>query len=140
MDALEVPGAKFAVMSGPIVYISHFHIKEGREGEWWSNVDQVLPDLEAEKLRTVFQNFYANEAGTMVSIVHIFADADAMDAHMEGAVARARTAYDYLEPIGFEVYGEPTENYIATMRDLPNADALLRVEPNHRAGFSRFPG
>ena len=65
---------------------------------------------------------------------------DAMDAHMEGAVARARTAYDYLEPIGFEVYGEPTENYIATMRDLPNADALLRVEPNHRAGFSRFPG
>jgi quinol monooxygenase YgiN len=127
-------------MSGPIVYISHFRIKERREDEWWSSVDQVLPGLEAEKPRTVFQNFYTNEAGNTISIVHIFADAAAMDAHMEGAVDRARNAYDYLEPIGFEVYGEPTESFLATMRDLPNTDALLRVEPNHRAGFSRFLG
>lgn len=127
-------------MSGPVVYISHFRIKERREDEWWRNVDQVLPAVEADKPRTVFQNFYASEAGDTVSIVHIFADAAAMDAHMEGAVARARNAYDYLEPVGFEVYGEATESFLATMRDLPNAEAMLRVEPNHRAGFNRFPG
>jgi hypothetical protein len=62
-----------------------------------------------------------------------------MDAHMEGALARARTAYEYLEPVGFEVYGEPTESYLAAMHDLADADALLRVEPNYRAGFTRFP-
>jgi hypothetical protein len=127
-------------MSGPIVYISHFRIKEGREDDWWSNVDQVLPGLEAEKHRTMFQNFYTDEAGTTVSIVHVFADAAAMDAHMGGAVARARAAYDYLEPVGFEVYGEPTDSFFAAMRDVPDADAILRVEPNHRTGFSRFPG
>jgi quinol monooxygenase YgiN len=127
-------------MSGPIVYISHFRIKEGRDPEWWASVDQVLPALEAEKPKTVFQNFYTDETGTTVSIVHVFADADAMDSHMEGAVTRARRAYDYLEPIGFEVYGEPTDGYLAAMRELHNADALLRVEPNHRAGFSRFSG
>jgi quinol monooxygenase YgiN len=127
-------------MSGPIVYISHFRIKEGREEQWWSSVDQVLPGLEVEKPRTVFQNFYSDEAGTTASVVHVFADAAAMDSHMEGADARARSAYEYLEPVGFEVYGKPTESYLATMRDLPEGDALLRVEPNHRAGYSRFPG
>jgi hypothetical protein len=102
-------------------------------------VDRVLPGLEAEKPRTVFQNFYSNEAGTTVSIVHVFPDGEAMDAHMEGSEARARDAYDYLEPVGFEIYGEPTESYLSVMRDLPDADQLLRVEPSHRAGFSRFP-
>jgi quinol monooxygenase YgiN len=125
-------------MSGPIVYISHFRIKEGRDDEWWSSVDQVLPGLEAEKPRTVFQNFYTDEAGATVSIVHIFPDAAAMDAHMAGATSRAQRAYDYLEPIGFEVYGEPTDSYLASITDLPIGDALLRVVPDHRAGFSRF--
>lgn len=136
----DIIGTRFATVSGPVVYISHFRIKEGREDDWWNSVDQVLPGLEVGKPRTVFQSFYTNETGATVSIVHVFADSAAMDAHMEGALARARTAYDYLEPIGFEVYGEPSESYLATMRDLPDADALLRVQPKHRAGFSRFPG
>jgi hypothetical protein len=127
-------------MSGPIVYISHFRIKEGREDEWWSFVSEELPGLEAEKPRTLFQSFYANDAGTTVSIVHLFADAESMDAHMEGAGARARSAYDFLEPVGFEVYGQPTQTYLDTMKDLSDTQDLLRVEPDYRAGFSRFSG
>lgn len=127
-------------MAAPIVYISHFRIKEGREDEWWANVEQVMPGLEAEKPRTIFQNFYTDDSGTKLSIVHVFADTAAMDAHMEGAESRARDAYDYLEPTGFEVYGEPTESYLAVMRDSPTAEAMLKVEPIHRGGFSRFSG
>jgi hypothetical protein len=127
-------------MSGPIVYISHFRIKEGREDEWWSMVDQVLPGLEAAKPRTVFQHFYAEPSGRTISIIHIFGDAAAMDLHAEGGTARSQTAYEYLEPIAFEIYGQPTESFLATMRDIPDIDRLLRVEPDHRAGYSRFAG
>jgi len=127
-------------MSTPIVYISHFRIKEGRADEMWQMVNQGLPRLEAEKPRTVFQNFYVDEIGSSLSIVHIFADAAAMDLHMEGAMARSQAAYEYIEPIGFEVYGKPTESFLATIPEVPNVDIPLHVEPNHRAGFSRFPG
>lgn len=125
-------------MSGPVVYISHWRIKEGGEEEWWSMVERVLPGVEAAKPRTVFQNFYVDETGTKLSIIHIFPDAEAMDLHAEGATSRGQPAYKFIEPIGFEIYGSPTESFLATLRDIPNIDTLLRVLPDHRAGFSRF--
>ncbi len=127
-------------MSGPIIYISHWRIKEGVEDQWWSMVDQVLPGLEAAKPRTVFQNFYVDETGRTLSIVHIFPDAEAMDLHAGGATTRSQSAFEFIEPIGFEIYGPPTEQFLDTLRDIPNIDTLLRVRPVHRAGFSRFTG
>lgn len=126
-------------MPAPIVYISHFRIKAGRVDEFWKMVQEVLPGLEAAKPKTAFQNFYVDESGTSISIVHIFADAAAMDLHMEGSSARSQSAYEFLEPVGFEVYGQPTDSLLATLHEIPHVDALLRVEPNHRVGFSRFP-
>ena len=126
-------------MSAPIVYISHFRIKAGRQDEFWQMVNEVLPGLEADKPRTAFQNFYVDEAGSIVTIVHIFADTESMDAHMEGAPARSQSAIEFLEPVGFEVYGQPTESFLASLRGVPDAEELLRVQPHHRAGFSRFP-
>ena len=126
-------------MSIPIVYVSHFRIKEGRQEEFWHMVNEVLSGLEADKPRTAFQNFYVDEAGTTVSIVHIFGDTEAMDAHMEGVSARSQSAMEFLEPIGFEVYGPPTESFLASMSEVPGGEALLRVQPHNRAGFSRFP-
>jgi hypothetical protein len=70
-----------------------------------------------------------------VSIVHVFADAEAMDLHMEGASDRSRSAMDFLEPIGFELYGQPTEGFKAAMGDMAS---LLRIEPTHMAGFDRL--
>ena len=101
-------------------------------------VNRVLPGLEAAKPRTVFQNFYVDETGKTVSIIHIFPDAEAMNLHAEGATTRSQAAVEFIEPIGFEIYGSPTESFLATLRDIPNIDALLQVRPDHRAGFSRF--
>jgi hypothetical protein len=123
---------------GPLVYISHWRIKDGREEDLWTMVDQVLPGLEAAKPRTAFQNFYVDETGKAMSIVHIFPDAEAMDFHAEGAGSRSQSAFEFIEPIGFEIYGSPTEKFIATLRDITNIGALLQVKPDHRAGFSRF--
>ena len=98
-------------------------------------VDQVVPALDADKPRTAFQHFYLDEAGTAVSIVHVFFDAEAMDLHVVGASDRSRTAMEVLEPIGFELYGKPTESFIAAMGD---AASLLRIEPTHMTGFDRL--
>ena len=127
-------------MAGPIVYISHFRIKEERGDEFWRMVDEVLPRLEAAKSRTVFQHFYADPSGRMISIIHIFGDAAAMYLHAEGGAARSQKAYEYLEPMAFEIYGQPTDSFLATLSDVPEIDRLLRIEPDHRGGYSRFGG
>lgn len=54
---------------------------------------------------------YVSEDGTRVTIVHVFADADSMDLHVEGAEERTRTAYEFVEPRGFEIYGMPSEPF-----------------------------
>ena len=122
-------------MAGPIVYVSHFRIKSDRIDEWWNQVAEMIPELDAAKPRTAFQHFYVDEAGTSVSIVHVFADADAMDLHMEGASDRSRAAMEFLEPIGFELYGQPTDRFKAAMGDM---SSLLQIHPTHNAGFDRL--
>lgn len=95
----------------------------------------MIPELDAAKPRTAFQHFYVDEAGTSVSIVHVFADPDAMDLHMEGASDRSRAAMEFLEPIGFELYGQPTDRFKAAMGDM---SSLLQIHPTHKAGFDRL--
>jgi hypothetical protein len=41
----------------------------------------------------------------------------------------------YLEPLKFELYGEATESLLEAMGDMAS---LLKIEPNHMAGFDRF--
>ena len=52
---------------------------------------------------------YIDEDGSQVSIIHVFADAAAMDRHFEGADERTVQAFQYLVPRGWEVYGQPSE-------------------------------
>ena len=62
-------------------------------------------------------------------------NAEAMDLHMEGASDRSRAAMEFLEPIGFELYGQPTERFKAAMGDM---SSLLQIHPTHKAGFDRL--
>ncbi|HJU52570.1 MAG TPA: hypothetical protein VJ815_09575 [Acidimicrobiia bacterium] len=122
-------------MAGPIVYVSHFRIKPGHMDGWRKMVDEVLLTLDAGAPRTAFQHFYLDETGNSVSIVHIFPDAEAVDLHMEWASGHSRAALESLEPISFELYGKPTESFMAAMGDRAS---LLRIEPAHMAGFDRL--
>lgn len=122
-------------MGTPIVYVSHFRIKSGHTEEWRQLVDSVVPALDRGKPRTAFQHFYTNETETSVSIVHIFPDRGALDLHMEGADSRTQKALEFLEPVGFELYGQPTESLLSAMGELKH---LLRIEPTHMAGYDRL--
>lgn len=128
-------GNRIHEVSGPIVYVSHFRIKPGYADAWWKMVSEVIPVLKIAKPRTAFQHFYVDEEGTSVSIVHVFPDSEAVDLHMEGATSRSQSAMEYLEPLGFELYGEPTESFLAAMGE---ATDLLQVKPTHKAGFDQF--
>ena len=125
-------------MSEPIVFISRSRVKPGRLDDLRALTREGGKRLEAEKPRTLAFLPYIGADGD-VTIVHVFADAEAFDLHVEGAAERSRGAYELIDPISFEIYGRPSR---ATLDDFHKAAAGglgLTVSPELAGGFLRSP-
>lgn len=126
-------------MSEPVVFISHFGIKEGTLEDLRRLSEEVIESLRQDKPRTVLFLAYLDDEGTQVSFLHAFPDAESMDLHFEGADERAEAAYRYLEPRGWEIYGRPSEAALESMRQASaGAGVPLTVLPDHLGGFLRL--
>lgn len=125
-------------MAEPIVFISHSRIKEGKLGEFREHLRRNLPGMEAEKPRTLVMAAYLNDEGTMVSIVHLFADAASMDVHMEGVEERARAAFEFIETARFEIYGNPSDAVLRMMRQAAEGGVEVTVRSDVVGGFLRL--
>ena len=123
-------------MTDPIVFISHSKVKEGKLAALEEFTREMFPVLEAEKPGTVLHNGYVDEDGTQVHFVHVFPDADAMDAHMLGVAERTGRADEFIETHGFEVYGRPSEETLAMLQQAPDVD--LAVRPRGLGGYIRL--
>lgn len=118
-----------------IVFISHNKIKQGKLEAFKEMTRTAIPVIEAEKPRTFMQYGYFNEDWTEIHFVHVFPDAKAMDAHMEGASERSQRAFEFIETQGFEIYGAPSEKALSALRRVPGADLVVRQ--HSVAGFLR---
>jgi quinol monooxygenase YgiN len=126
-------------MAEPIVFISHFRVKEDKLNELRQQFREVLEMLEAEKVRTTAQLAYLDDTGTNLSIVHVFADADTMDIHFQGAEERSKAAYEFMDPAGWEIYGTPSDAASQMMRQAAtSAGVALTVQPQNLGGFLRI--
>lgn len=125
-------------MSEPIVFISTHRIKEGRLEEFKEFSRKMMPLIEEGKPNTVFFQPYLNEEGTELTIVHVFPDAEAMNLHFEGADERSESAYEFIQPVRFEIYGPASDNVMATMRMRAGPGIGLTFKPENLAGFIRL--
>ena len=127
-------------MSDPVVFISHFRMKEGARERYTELARRVTAELDAAKPRTLVFLAYLDESATQMTIVHAFGDAEAMDQHFEGASGRAAAAYEFIEPQGWEIYGRPSPAALEVMRRSAEAAGVsLRVLPNYAVGFLHSP-
>ena len=120
-------------MPDPIVFISHSNVKEGKLEAFKKLSLEVFPVMEAEKPGTLLHYGYVDEAASQVHFVHVFGDADAMDAHMIGAAERTGKAYEFIETYSFEIYGTPSEEVLSMLRMAPGVDVVVRP-----AGFGGY--
>lgn len=125
-------------MSKSIVFISHSRIKEGAAGDFRAMVEQMYPTLEATLPQTVVHLGYYNENQTEVTFIHVFPDAAAMEAHMAGGAARANAAYDFIETLGFEVYGPASEAALQGLMQAAAAGVPITLVPDSIGGFLRL--
>jgi hypothetical protein len=126
-------------MAGPIVFISHHRIKQGKLETLTALVREIWASMEEEKPRTLLNLAYLNEDETEIAFLHAFADIEAMQMHWQGADDRTEQAYQYIEPIGFEIYGDAGDQIVEGMRsEAAAAGATLTLVPEFETGFLRL--
>jgi hypothetical protein len=126
-------------MSEPVFFISHFAIKEGALEDLKGHTGEAVQRLREEKPRTVLFLSYLDEEGGRISFLHGFPGADALDEHFAGADERAAAAYEFIEPRGWEFYGQASQQAMAGMRAAAERFGVpVVVEPRFNGGFLRL--
>ena len=125
-------------MSKPIVYISHFRVKEGRLDSLMQLNQKVTEQIKTNKPGTVAFLQYLNKEGTELSIIHVFPDADSFDRHVAGVDKRAKAAFEFIEPTRREFYGMPSDQVLALLRPPDGSEITLQSMPQSAGGYIRF--
>lgn len=123
-------------MADPVVFISHATVKAGMLDSFREMSLKMFPVLQTEKPGTVLHYGYTNEDESELSFVHVFSDADAMDAHFVGAGDRAGSAAEYITTYRFEVYGKASAEALAMLEQAPGVDLIVR--PGGFGGYMRL--
>jgi hypothetical protein len=122
-----------------IVFISRNRVLPGKLDGLRAFLAAGSPIIEAAKPRTLALLPYLDASGEGLSIVHVFADAEAFDLHLAGADDRSAAAYEFIAPLGFEVYGPISDSARATFEAAAGAAGLeLTILPELPAGFLRL--
>jgi len=124
-------------MSDPIVFISRNRVKEGMLDDFTRHYHDSIPPIEAGKPGTLVQLAYVNEDATEVVIVRLFPNADALDHQIQGADERSKKTYEYIEPIGIEIFGTPNPATIEKMKKIGGSGVVVSISPNYLGGFIR---
>jgi quinol monooxygenase YgiN len=125
-------------MPEPIVFISHFKVKEGKLEGIKQYAQMMNEHIQANKPGTVAYLLYLNEEETELSIVHVFPDAEAYDRHLEGVGERAKGAFEFIEPMRRELYGMPNAQALAMSRPPDGSGMAFDHKPKRMGGYIRF--
>ena len=125
-------------MSDPIVFISRSRVRDGKLDGLRAFLAEGAPMLQADKPLTLAFLPYLSDDATELAIVHVFADAHAFDVHLEGVMERSSAAEEFIETIGYEIYGRPSAPVLEMMRGAAGrAGVALRLDPDVLPGFLR---
>lgn len=125
-------------MSEAIVFISHSRVRDGKVDGLRGFLAAGAPALEADKPLTLAFLPYLNEDQTEVAIVHVFADAHAFDVHVEGVMQRSAAADEFIETLGYEIYGRPSPPIVEMLRaSAARSGVSFRHDADALAGFLR---
>lgn len=122
-----------------IVLISHFDVRPGHlhliRGTWAS----IILKLEGAKPGTAGYLGYLTDGGAELTIVQVFPDGRAMEAHLTGTDGGIRAAYEHIEPAGWEVYGNPPDEILAQLGESALAAGVdLVIQRQPLGGFLRL--
>jgi quinol monooxygenase YgiN len=125
-------------MSEPIVFISNQRIRPGKLEAYKEYYRQVAALTEANKPGTVAHLGYLSEDGAEATIVHVFPDAEAMEAHMRGVGKIAERAAEFMEIVNWQLYGRPSDAVLEGMLKIAGPRVTLSLKPQPIGGYIRL--
>lgn len=95
--------------------------------------------VEASEPRLIAFNVYVSEDGAEATIVQVHPDPDSMLFHMQVAREHIGEAYRSVleETERIDVYGDPSDAVMETIRQLAGSGVPLSVKAHHLGGFTR---
>jgi hypothetical protein len=126
-------------MTPPFIFIATNRLKAGKLERERERVPRLVEFIEANEPRLIAFNEYVSDAGDEVTVVQVHPDAASMEAHMEIVRERAQAAYaDTLDAtVRIQVFGQPTEAILETLRQQAGSGVDIRVNGEHLGGFTR---
>jgi len=124
-------------MAEPIVFISRNKIKPGMADDFTQHYQASIPPTLTGKPGTITQLAYENEERDEVTIVRLFPDAEALDLQIQGADERSRKTYEFIEPIGIEIFGTPNPATVEMMMKIAGTGVNVKIHPTYLGGFIR---
>src|SRR6478672_7022625 len=128
-----------AGMQGPLIFIATNRLKPGRLDTERGRVPGLVEFVEANEPRLIAFNEYVNEAGDEVSVVQVHPDAASMEAHIAIVAERARAAYaETLDAtVRIQVFGQPSEEVLAALKQQAGEGVEITLHIEHLGGFTR---
>ena len=126
-------------MQGPLIFIATNRLKPGRLDSERARVPGLVEFVEANEPRLIAFNEYVNEAGDEVSVVQVHSDAASMEAHIAIVAERARAAYaETLDAtVRIQVFGQPSEEMLAALKQQAGDGVEIALHTEHLGGFTR---
>ena len=124
-------------MSEPIVIIARQKVKEGKFNGYKQNFQDVVNFVKPNKPNTVVFLNYATEDDTDATLIQVYPNADAMEQHVQGLGEIARKSYEFMDILSFEIYGNPTDTTLTTMKNLAATGVSVIISPRFNGGYIR---
>lgn len=124
-------------MTEPIVFISRNKIKRGKLDEFRRHYQDSISPIMAGKPGTLVQLAYEDEEADEVTIVRVFPSADALDLQIQGADERSKKTYEFIDPIGIEIFGVPSPATLERMKKITGSGITVSISPHYIGGFIR---
>jgi quinol monooxygenase YgiN len=124
-------------MSEPIVFIARLKVKEGKLEDYKKNFQNVVNFVKPNKPNTVVFLNYTTEDDAEATLIQVYPSADAMEQHVQGLAEIARKSYESMDILSFEIYGNPTDTTLTTMKNLAATGVGVKISPHFNGGFIR---
>ena len=124
-------------MTEPIVFVSRNRIEEGKAEDFGVHYQKSVPLVLADNPGTLAQLAFENEEATEVTVVRLFPSADALDLQLQGADDPSKKTYEFIEPIGIEIFGTPNPTTLSIMKKIAGSGVPVRISRHYMGGFIR---
>ena len=125
-------------MSEPIVMVSNLRIKEGKVEEYKKFTLAATEWIKENRPGTAAILENASEDGAELSIVIIFSDAEAMQAHMAGLGEFPNKSRELAAVESIQIYGEPNETTLDMMKMIGGSGITFNIKPQWIGGYTRL--